>query len=172
MKLATLTISSLVVVLACTAAAQTRQTRVQKETKPVFNTQALSATQADLSAAISSMTSALPIYDGDRVKSIHFAHRALLIIDHQLSGGKSAPRQKPAAHDHVPSKTAHAKYTPSQIASSQAAMNQGLQSLNKAMTDYQSAVAVRTTNKGVTNAANMISQAISEANQAIAIHAH
>lgn len=51
-------------------------------------------------------------------------------------------------------------------------MNQGLQSLNKAMTDYQSAVAVRTTNKGVTNAANMISQAISEANQAIAIHAH
>ena len=172
MKLATLSASILVIACCGIASAQGRPRARQATAKPVFNSQALAATQADLVAAISSMTSALPIYDGDRVKSIHLAHRALLIVDHEIAGNKAAARQTPKVHDHVPSKNAHVKYTPQQVAASQAAMNQGLQSLNKAASDYQAAAGGASANKGASKAYGFIGQAIGEANAAIAIHNH
>lgn len=169
MKLATLTITSLLIAGSCVSSAQLQHAR--RQTKPTFNTQALAATQSDLIAAISSMTSALPIYDGNRVRSIHLAHRALVMIDRQLSGAQTQQRKAPMVRDHIASKTAHSKYTPQQIAASQAAMNQGLQSLNKAASDYQ--VAAGNTNaKGPVAAFGFINQSIREANAAIAIHNH
>ena len=174
MKIANLTLTVLAIA-ACSATYAQGKPRMREATaRPVFNAQALAAVQSDLGSALAAMTSALPIYDGDRVKSIHFAHRALVIVDGELAGGKAAFRKQPKVRDHVPSKTAHAKYTPQQIAASQTAMNQGLQYLQKAASDYQTAtggVTGTSANSRVTKAAGLIGQAIGEATAAIAIHA-
>ena len=104
MKIANLTLTVLAIA-ACSATYAQGKPRMREATaRPVFNAQALAAVQSDLGSAIAAMTSALPIYDGDRVKSIHFAHRALVIVDGELAGGKAAFRKQPKVRDHVPSK--------------------------------------------------------------------
>jgi hypothetical protein len=133
------------------------------------NSQALASLQKDLIAAIQSMSQALPIYDGNRVRSIHAAHRALVVVDHAILGANATQRQKPTVHDNVQFKQAHTKYTSQQIAQSQANMEQGLAALNQAMKDFQAAVG-STPNKAGTKVAGHLQTSMSEANKAISMH--
>lgn len=128
------------------------------------NPQALATIQSSLAAAIQSMTSALPIYDGYRVKSIHAAHKALMIVDRMISGANVQVRPKPTVHDHVKSTKAHSRYSQQQIASSQAAMQQGLADLQQAL----SGPAI--TGKQASKAAALVQTAITDATTAIQIH--
>ena len=134
------------------------------------NPQALSALQQDLITAIDSMKSALPIYDGNRVRAIHQAHQTLQIVDKAISGVNALKRAMPAVTDHVPSGTAHAKYNSQEIQTSQASMRKGLAALQQAWKDMQSA-AGSNPNRQAINASKHLQTSQSEASTAIALHA-
>ena len=132
------------------------------------NPQALAALQTDLTTAIQAMETALPIYDGNRVRSIHAAHRALALVDKAIKLNATA-RPASKAKDHIPSGTAHGKYNAQAIAQSQTNMRQGLGSLTSAQKDLQTA-AGSTPNKHAFEVQKLLSKAISEANTAIGLH--
>jgi hypothetical protein len=132
------------------------------------NPQALAALQTDLAAAIQSMETALPIYDGNRVRSIHAAHRALAIVDKAINVGATA-RPASTAKDHVPSSSAKGKYSNESIAQSQTNMRQGLGSLGSAQKDLQAA-AGSTPNKHALEVQKLLNKAVSEATTAIGLH--
>ncbi len=154
---------------ASAGAQQTTVRQRQHTTMTAANPQALAALQKDLIAAIQAMTSALPIYDGNRVHSIHAAHQALMIVDRAISGKNAVVRTKPQVNDKVGSKGAHAKYTAQQISQSQGNMQTGLNALNQAVKDLQTA-AGSAPNKQATNVSTHLNTAISECNKAIALH--
>jgi hypothetical protein len=133
------------------------------------NQRGIAGVQEDLIAAIKSMESALPIYDGDRVKSIRFAHRGLAMIDRALYGAKASLRPQSKARDQVSSKSAHSQYSSAQIQASQTAMEQGYQALSAAYDALRTAVNNNPGKKGV-ELANLIEQSGSEAKTAMAIH--
>jgi hypothetical protein len=133
------------------------------------NPQALSALQTDLVNAIDSMKSALPIYDGNRVRSIRAAHAALVIVDRAISGAQTKARPMPTVNDAVGSKGAKGKYTQAQISASQTNMTNGLASLQTAWKDMQVA-AGSNPNQRAKNAANHLQVAITEAKTAISLH--
>lgn len=168
MKLKTILITFAAVAVAAGAFAQNPMPRKgHRQTGMPVNSQAATTAEQSLSQAISLMTAALPIYDGYRVKSIHQAHQALVILEKATAPGRT-PRQKPQVKDHVPSKHAHAKYTADQIAASQNQMNQGLQALQAA----SNALASAGSNKRTMNAAAKVQTAISDAATALSIHAN
>jgi hypothetical protein len=134
------------------------------------NPQALATMQVDLTNAIEAMKVALPIYDGDRVKSIHEAHEALLIVDQAKDGINAIVRVKPNPKDNVTSASAHSKYTKDQIVSSQTTMRKAYKLLQQAWKDLQLASGSKPNKKAV-SAANHLLAAGTEANKAIAIHA-
>ena len=131
--------------------------------------QGLAAVQQDLVVAIKSMESALPIYKGDRVKSIRLASRALLMVDRGLYGAKAKVRPVTTARDHVAAESAKTRYTPNQIAASQTAMNEGLTALAAAEEDFQKSVNNNPGKKGVA-LLKLIDDSAAEAKTAIAIH--
>ncbi len=65
------------------------------------NPQALPVLQQDLIGAIESMKSALPIYDGNRVRSIRAAHAALVLVDQAISGVNAKVRPQPNVKDEI-----------------------------------------------------------------------
>ena len=117
---------ALMLVIACAGAqAQVnhggqRKGQHRNPTAPVIapNPQSLSALQNDLSTAIQYMEAALPIYDGNRVKAIHAAHRALAIVDKAINAN-AGPRNMSKAKDHVASGSAKGKYNNESISQSQ-----------------------------------------------------
>lgn len=134
------------------------------------NPQALSALQQDLITAIDAMKSALPIYDGNRVRAINQSHQTLLIVDKAISGVNALKRVKPSATDHVPSSSAHSRYSTQQIETSQANMKRGYAALQQAWKDMQAA-AGSNPNRQAINASKHLQIAQSEASTAIALHA-
>jgi len=140
------------------------------QTSPVVG-QALSALQQDLILAISDMKAALPIYDGNRVRSIHAAHQTLLIVDRAISGAKAPARQRPDVNDKVGSAHAKEKYSVQQLFTSQTTMRQGLKALQQAWKDMQVAEG-STPNKQGLKASADLQKAITEANTAIGLHAN
>ena len=134
------------------------------------NPQALSALQQDLITAIEEMKSALPIYDGNRVRAINQAHLTLLIVDKAIAGVNAMKRVKPSVTDHVPSGTAHSKYTAQEIQASQTSMRKGYAALQQAWKDMQTA-AGSNPNKQAINASKHLQTSQSEANTAIGLHA-
>jgi len=134
------------------------------------NRQALAALQQDLINAIETMKSALPIYDGNRARSIHQAHEALVIVDRAIAGANAVVRPKPTATDNIASKTAHTKYTQQQIVASQATMRKGYAVLQQAYKDLQVAAGANPNQKAV-NVNTHLQTAGSEATKAIALHA-
>ncbi len=149
------------------ALAQTPNPRRPHARPAATNPQALAALQTDLTSAINSMTGALPIYDGFRVKSIHAAHRALVIVDRAIAGTQAMVRPKPTVRDHVPSNRAHAKYTQQQIAASQTAMQQGLAALTQAQADLNAAASG---GKKAMAVSQDLQRAVADANTALNIH--
>jgi hypothetical protein len=133
------------------------------------NPQALAALQTDLQNAITSMTSALPIYDGNRVRSIHAAHRALILVDKAISGNRALVRPKPTVRDHIASGKAKGKFSAQQIAASQAAMQQGLAALTQAQADLTVAAGTNP-GKRAYEVNNHLKTAVAEANAAINLH--
>ena len=157
-------------IVAATATAQGNyRHRTTAPTIPA-NGQALSALQQDLVTAIEAMKSALPIYDGNRVRAINQAHQTLLIVDKALSGVNAVKRIKPTVTDHVASSSAHTKYTAKQIEASQASMKKGYAALQQAWKDMQAA-AGSNPNRQAINASKHLQTAQTEANTAINIHA-
>jgi len=131
----------------------------------------LSALQTDLISAITAMKAALPIYDGNRVRSIHAAHNALVIVDHALLGAKASFRAKPMVNDNVRFKTAHSRYSSDQIAASQSQMQSGLSYLQSAWKDLQNAVGANPNTSGL-KVGDDLQTAAAEATAAIALHAN
>ena len=152
--------------LAASAAAQHGRIHI---TGAPANPQALAALQQDLINAIETMKSALPIYDGNRVRSIHQAHEALVIVDRAIAGANAVVRAKPTASDTIASKTAHTKYTPQQIAASQATMRKGYAALQQAYKDLQVAAGSNPNQKAI-NVNKHLQTAGTEATKAIALH--
>ncbi|HLK17261.1 MAG TPA: hypothetical protein VKT78_20825 [Fimbriimonadaceae bacterium] len=132
------------------------------------NPQSLSALQNDLSTAIQYMEAALPIYDGNRIKSIHAAHRALALVDKAINAN-AAPRNMSKAKDHIPSGSAKGRYNNESIAQSQTNMRQGLSFLTAAQKDLQGA-AGSNPNKQAFEVQKLIGKAVTEANTAINLH--
>jgi len=130
---------------------------------------ALGALQQDLIIAIDSMKSALPIYDGNRVKAIHASHEALVIVDNAISGASAMVRTRPVVKDHIPSGTAHSKYTPQEIATSQTAMKKAYSTLQQAWKDLQTA-AGSNPNQKAKRVATYIQTAGNEVTKALALH--
>ena len=166
------TIRTILVALAVSSAllasAQVHRTRT---TVAPNNGAALTALQNDLQGAITQMEAALPIYDGYRVKSIHAAHEALGIVDKVISGAGASARPMSTAKDHIPSGTAKHKYTPQQLASSQADMQQGLNSLQGAAGAFQTAMQGQSSTKRSQRLSSLIQKAITDATTALNIHA-
>jgi hypothetical protein len=131
--------------------------------------QALSVLQVDLQSAIQSMTAALPIYDGNRVRAIEAAHRALLIVD-KAASKRATVRPAPRVKDSMASGRAHSRYSAAQIGQSQTSMQHGLASLDEATKALQIAVGSTPNPQGV-KVSEEIQTAIDEATAAIAIHA-
>ncbi len=136
---------------------------------PVVTSKALLALQRDLITAIQDMKAGLPIYDGDRVRSLHAAHAALVIVDSAISGNKI---KRPALNvkDDQPSGRAHEKYAKEQIAQSQVQMRQGYAALQQAWNDLEAAVGSTPNQKGK-RVAIQLQNAGAEAQKAIALHA-
>jgi len=134
------------------------------------NPRSLVALQQDLINAIESMKAALPIYDGDRVRAIHAAHAALVIVDREINGPNGATRTVPTVKDSVKSGSAHTQYSAQQISDSQASMRKGLSTLQQSMSDLKGATGSNPNQKGV-RVSNHIRLAIAEASKAISIHA-
>jgi len=130
---------------------------------------ALNALQQDLVDAIASMKTALPIYDGNRVRSIRAAHTALVLVDRAIYGTKAVARENPNVNDQVSSGKAKGKYTAQQIAESQTNMRQGLTFLQSAWTDLQAAVGSTPNKQGVLVSGHL-QKAINEATTAIGLH--
>lgn len=172
MKIRTLTSSVLALVIVGVCCAQS-SIGIQPQTGVVrhnlaghhgnFNSAAVDALEADLTAARRAMSSALPIYEGHRAKSMEIVHRAIRIVD-KREGEAVAP-----VKDHVHHTMARKKYSADQIAASQAEMNQGLGSLNQALTDLN-AVAAGNKGKAVQNMSKLISAAIAQAQTAITLY--
>jgi hypothetical protein len=139
--------------------------------KPVVSNaiQALSVLQVDLQSAIQSMSGALPIYDGNRVRAIQAAHRALLIVD-KASNPRATVRPAPRVKDSLRSGQAHHRYSTAQISQSQTSMQRGLTSLQEATTALQIAIG-NTPNPQGLKVAQEIQTAIEEAQNAIQMHA-
>lgn len=174
MRLIPLTLTLLVLGATCVAGAQVRPhpRRIKASSVTVvLSPQALAETQTNLIRAIATMKSALPIYNGDRVKAIHMAVNALNIVDRQISGANAPARQVPKVHDEVPPKQARRRYSAQQIAASQAAMSRGVEALSRAATNYREAIgSVGRKNNGIVRARNLISHAEGEATTAVAIY--
>ncbi|MDR3692190.1 MAG: hypothetical protein P4L46_22605 [Fimbriimonas sp.] len=134
-------------------------------------TQAISSLQQDLIAAVAAMKAALPIYEGNRVRSIHAAHASLVIVDHVMYGKNAAVRPKPSVTDHVAAKHAKSKYTAQQIEASQESMKQGLAALQAAVKDLQVAEG-NTPNRQGAIVSNHLQKAIQDATTAISLHAN
>jgi hypothetical protein len=132
------------------------------------NPQALAALQGDLAAAIQAMEAALPIYDGNRVRSIHAAHHALAVVDKSINLNAAA-RPASKAKDHIASGTAHSHYKNESITQSQTNMRNGLASLTTAQRDLQAA-AGSTPNKHALEVQKLLTKAVAEANTAISLH--
>ena len=133
------------------------------------NPQALVALQTDLNNAIDAMKLGLPIYDGFRVRSIHATHSALVLADTAINGAKAFHRVLPNVKDHISSGTAHSKFTPQQIAASQANMRKGYAFLQQATKDLEAAAGSKPNSKAIRAAAD-IKVASSEATMAISLH--
>lgn len=147
---------------------QAGQHRAPIGTMTPANPRALAALQTDLTAAIRAMETALPIYDGNRVRSIHAAHRALVLVDKAINRNATA-RPASKAKDHVASGTARSQYNNESMAQSQMNMRQGLGSLASAQKDLQAA-AGSTPNKHAFEVQKLLNKAVSEANTAIGLH--
>jgi hypothetical protein len=133
------------------------------------NPQALNALQQDLITAIESMKAALPIYDGNRVHSIHSAHEALVVVDHAIAGANAPARQAPKIKSEGAYGTAKSTYSQQQIAVSQANMEKGYAALQQAWKDLQVAAGSNPNQKAV-KVSNLLQTAGSEAKKAISLH--
>ena len=133
------------------------------------NQTGLNAIQSDLISAIGSMKSALPIYDGNRVRAIHAAHNALVLVDHAIAGARAAKRPSPTVTDHVKFANAKSKYNQQQIAASQTSMEEGLNYLKLAYRDLEATVG-STPNKQGIKAGELIQKSEREAATALALH--
>jgi len=130
------------------------------------NPQSLMALQQDLINAIESMKTALPIYDGNRVRSIHAAHAALVIVDREINGPKAATRTLPTVKDGGK----RSDYTSGQITGSQTNMRNGYAGLQQALKDLVGAMGSNPNQKGLRVKAH-IQTASAEATNAIQLHA-
>jgi hypothetical protein len=170
MKLARLTLALLTAVaLAAAAPAQTYYHGRQRNAVVPPNAQSLAALQQDLINAIEAMKTALPIYDGNRVRSIHAAHAALVIVDREINGPKGATRALPVVNDGVKSASAKSQYNGEQISASQTNMQKGLAALQQAMKDLVGATGSNPNQKGI-RVSNHLKIATAEATKAISLH--
>jgi hypothetical protein len=168
MKILRLMLALLVVAsFAATAPAQVIIHRGRRNVPAVPpNPQGLVALQQDLIKAIESMKSALPIYDGNRVRSIHAAHAALVIVDREINGPTGATRPVPTVKDGEK----RSKYTPSEVTGSQTNMRNALALLQQGTKDLSAATGSNPNQKGAKVRAHL-QVAISEATIAIQLHA-
>jgi hypothetical protein len=167
MKILRLTLA-LLVVASIAAAAPAQVIRGGRRNGPAVppNPQALVALQSDLIKAIESMKTALPIYDGNRVRSIHAAHAALVIVDREINGPSGATRPVPSVKDGEK----RSKYTPSEVTGSQTNMRNALSLLKQGTVDLTGATGSNPNQKGAKVRAHL-QVAISEATIAIQLHA-
>jgi hypothetical protein len=130
------------------------------------NPQSLAALQQDLINAIEAMKSGLPIYNGNRVRSIHAAHAALVIVDREINGPNGATRQVPSVKDGEK----RSKYTASEVTGSQTNMRNGYAALQQALIDLSGATGSNPNQKGAKVRAHILN-ASAEAKTAIQLHA-
>jgi hypothetical protein len=134
------------------------------------NGAALNALQSQLATAVQQMEAALPIYDGYRVKSVHAAHEALVIVDKVISGAHAAVRPPSTARDMVSSGAAKSKYTAERISASQTHMQNGLNSLEAAANAFQSAMTGQASTKRSEKLAALLQRAITNARTSLDLH--